>query len=139
MKTKHQIMGIAVLLVTLSFLAKGQIPLSAEDMPRRTLGLDSAGEVVVMFEYTNRPSLTKDSVPSLGESPRTVVVKSGGEVLARVVLTNHARVSWPTGRFQILQGARSVTYQGDGLITLEIESTRGNSFKLVAEEIELLQ
>ncbi|MCX6928669.1 MAG: hypothetical protein NT154_36475 [Verrucomicrobia bacterium] len=83
-------------------------------------------------------SLAKDLVPLLGDPPRTLVVKSGGEVVAQVALTNRACVHVPTGRFVVVEATHSVTYRGQELLTVEIESARGNSFKVVGEEFELV-
>jgi hypothetical protein len=138
MKAKRLILivGIPMLLAGLSLLARGQFPVVTG--LTRTLMTNSVGEVVVGFEYTAPASLAQDPVPLIGNPPRTVIVKSGGEVVAHVALTNRARVSLPTGRFQMLEGVGSVTYRGDGLLTVEIVSARGHAFKLVAEEIELV-
>ncbi len=100
--------------------------------------------------------LAKDPVPVLGNPPRTLLVKSGGEVVAQIVLTNRASVCLPpdllaeivlanrrsqylsAGRNQEVLGAQSLKNPRGGLLTLEINSASGNSFKVVAEEFELV-
>jgi hypothetical protein len=95
----------------------------------------SFGIAVLLMGLSSR---AKDPVPLLGDPPRILIVRSGGEVVAHVALTNRASVHVPTGRFKVVEATHSVTYRGRELLTVEIESARGNSFKVVAEEFELV-
>jgi len=99
----------------------------------------------------------KDPVPVLGNPPRALLVKSGGEVVAQILLTNRASVCLPpdlvletvlanrsslplpTVGTQVVYGAQSMTHPRGGLLTLEIQSARGNSFKVVAEEFVFVE
>ena len=83
----------------------------------------------------------KVKIPLLGEPPRLLVLKSGGEVIAQVTLTNRAWTHMPVGKSQVVQDAlrNSVTYRGEGALTVEIESEAGHSITMVAEEIEFLR
>ena len=82
----------------------------------------------------------RDKVPLLGEPPHMVIVKSGGELIGQLTLTNRAWAHLPVGKFHRVEDAdrHSVTYKGNGELTVEIESKAGHSIKLVAEEIEFL-
>lgn len=85
--------------------------------------------------------LARDPVPWLGEPPSQLILKSGGEVIGYLILTNRAGVHMPVGKHQVVTSVdgRSFTYRGDGALTLQIESARGQSIKVVAEEIEFLR
>lgn len=108
---------------------------------RYQLALAGIVSLVGIFSLLAQERQVSGDIPPIGRPIpiSKVVLWSGEERLAEVNLTNGARPHLPPeGKFHLAQGPGDFVYEGEGVLTLEIESTNGHSIKLLAERIQVL-